>query len=334
MALALVTGATGFIGRHLVRALLARGDRVRCLVRPTSQLAGLDAPRLETVVGEVVTGEGLAAALAGVEVVYHLAGATLALTAADYDRVNRGGTRLLAAACAACDRPPVLVVVSSLAAAGPSHGTPRAEEEPPAPVSNYGRSKRAAEEELIRVAGRVPATVLRPPAVFGPGDRYILKLFRSVRAGVNLVPGLTPTRLSMIHVRDLAEAMILAAEQGRRVPPGGDVGFTGFYNVALHEAPTFADLGREIAGAMHCRPPWTVRVPAAVCWMMGAVGELGARLARRPAYLVLDKMREGLAGSWTCDVSRAERELGFRAKVGLREGLAETAAWYREQGWL
>src|SRR5688572_24591379 len=181
MRRSLVTGSSGFIGSHLVEALRSRGEKVRCLVRGTSRREILERLGVEFAEGDVTRPETLAAAVQGVDVVYNLAGLTCALRAEDQSQVNGTGVENLARACAACDVPPVHVLVSSVAAAGPApRNRLRLESEPPRPISNYGRSKRAGELAAEKYADRVPTTILRPGAVFGERDRLMFPMFQSV----------------------------------------------------------------------------------------------------------------------------------------------------------
>jgi dihydroflavonol-4-reductase len=334
----LVTGGTGFIGRHLVERLTNRETVVRRLVRDLGRGSETAMPGLEFAVGDVTDRGSLDEAVRGVDVVYHLAGRTLALSPGEFHQVNAEGTRNLAAACAARTSPPSLVFVSSLAAAGPSTDErPRVEEDAPAPVSDYGRSKWAAERALRSFAGSVPITVFRPPGVFGPRERHMLALFRSVRRGWNVVPVRTPLRLSFVHVEDLVDGLLLGAERGARLTPEGDrTGDTsrGLYYVAFDESPTYAELGALIKSAIGRASITTVRLPSAIGFAAASVSEVIARARRRPSLLNLDKMREAAAGSWTCNPGRAARELGFRPKATLLERLRETAQWYEAEGWL
>ncbi|HEY6105649.1 MAG TPA: NAD-dependent epimerase/dehydratase family protein, partial [Anaeromyxobacteraceae bacterium] len=154
----LLTGATGFIGLTLAERLRARGDAVRALARASSRVEELSALGVDLVRGDVTDPRSLPAAVDGCEAVVHLAGLTKALGPEEYRRVNVLGARHLAAACSEARPGPVLVLVSSLAAAGPAlAGRPRREEDPPAPVSDYGRSKLEGEQEVRALAGRLEA---------------------------------------------------------------------------------------------------------------------------------------------------------------------------------
>jgi nucleoside-diphosphate-sugar epimerase len=328
----LVTGATGFIGWHVLQALQQRGDEITCLRRAASDVSRYAGADIRWVVGDVTQPETLPTALHGVDVVYHLAGATAALGRRGYFHVNEGGTRHLLAACASQSQPPIVVVVSSLAAVGPTcNGRPLDAAEPLRPVSQYGRSKRAAELAAHQFADRVPVTVIRPPLVFGPWDKCVLKIFRPIsRFGVHWTPSFATRRLSVVHAADLAEALVLAARVGRRLSP---LHGQGYYTVACEERPTYAELGRRMAAALGCRTV-VVRTPSAVTWTVAGAAEVLARLRRRPAIFSWDKAREAVAGDWTCSAELATRELGWRCGADLDTRLRETVDWYRERGWL
>jgi nucleoside-diphosphate-sugar epimerase len=332
MAQMLVTGSTGFIGSHLVPRLVERGDHVRCLVRGPQrpeQFAGL---AVDYVQGDVAQNQPLDAIVAGSDVVYHLGGVNLAPRAAAYHQVNAEGTRRLAEACARQPRPPVFIYVSSLAAVGPAPlDQPLTEECPAHPVSAYGRSKLAAERFLHGLADRLPITILRPPAVFGPGDRYLLKLFGLVKRRLNVVPGRKVFRVSWIYVADLVEAMLLAAARGRRLGPAAG---QGIYFVSLEEHPTVVEMGNLAAAVQGLTIQWTIHVPRFLCWLAAGIRGLRMRLTGRLSWLTPDKLREVLAGPWLCSPEKAKRELGFTCHTGLAEGFRLTCQWYLDHGWL
>jgi nucleoside-diphosphate-sugar epimerase len=249
----------------------------------------------------------------------------------------------VAAACAARESPPTLVLVSSLAAAGPSSvDRPRVELDPPAPVSNYGRTKRAAETIAEEYAGRVPITIVRPPIVYGEGDRNMLSVYRPIhRLGVHVAFGVAHSRYSFIHVSDLAEALELCARRGRRLAPttaqrnrnGAAAGNTqGYYFVAGEEQPTYGELGKLIGKALGRARVWVLRSPGPIMLYAVACGaEAIARLRCEPHILNFDKAREARAGSWTCSAAVIRAELGFAPRAPLVERLRQTADWYLRQ---
>lgn len=325
----LVTGATGFIGQLLVRTLLAQGDRVRCLVRKLHPSLPPDA---ESVLGDVTHPETLPRAVAGVDLVYHLAGATLVRHPVEYRRVNAWGTRNLAQACAQISSPPVVVYLSSLAAAGPSPpDRPREEGDSPAPVSHYGRSKLAGERALASLAPRLQATVIRAAGVLGPGDTNALRLFKAAQLGLNGVPGSADVRLAMIHVEDVIRCLMAAAERGERLSLDSS---QGVYFAAMPEQPTLQELGRLAGEAVGQKVVRTVGLPRSFCWLWGHVIDLWIAVTGQVRLLMKDKMREALAGSWICSTDKARRELGFQCDVTLVEAFTRTVAWYRAKGWL
>jgi len=338
MPRALVTGASGFIGPHLVEQLQHAGYDVRCLVRRSSDLTRLRAFDPHFFFGDVTDPESLKTAVKAMDVVFHLAGVTKALRYEEFHRVNADGTGALAAACAACQTPPTLVIVSSLAAAGPSpNNHPRRESDPLAPVSKYGRSKLAGEQAAAKWAHRVPLTIVRPAIVFGDGDALTLEIFRPIsRFGVHVVPTRSIFRYSLIHVEELVGLLVLAAEHGQRVAVNseGSPKTTGSYFAALDERPTYLELGQRIGEALGKKRVLAVRLPKPVSWTIGSIVEVVARLRGRPSIVNLDKIREASAGDWTCSGDAAREQLGFQPQVPLAERLRQTAEWYREAGWL
>lgn len=330
----LVTGATGFIGHHLVRRLRGGGAEVRCLVRSRARGEHLARMGATLIDGDVTDPQSLGPAVGDVDAVIHLAGLTKSVQPRDLWRVNEAGTRHLATACAASPRPPVLLYVSSLAAAGPNPtGRPRTEIDPSAPVSYYGQSKRAGELAAAGFADQLPITIVRPPIVLGQGDRDGLELFRSIaRWNLHVVPGQTDAPYSVIHAADLAAALVAAAKRGRRLRPGDES--TGVYFASADERVSYSELGRMVGRALGRTKVRVWRSGPTGVWTVAAVNELVAKIRRKPHILGLDKAREATAGGWACLDTALRQDTGFAPERPLQSRLDETARWYREQGWL
>lgn len=336
----LITGANGFVGLNLAKALADRGHEVTCLVREHARTEHLDplALRLARYQGlEDVA--GLGRAVSGHEVVYHVAGATKTLDRESMFRTNKEGTKNVVHVCAEQPHPPVLVFVSSLAACGPSSANrPRVETDPPRPVSRYGQSKHAAEQVLRTYADRVPITIVRPPIILGPADAEGLAMFRCVeRFRLHAAPAGGRYRYSIIHVADLCNLLLLAAQRGRRIVADGtdaDARAQGCYFAACDEHPTYAELGRLLRDAVGRRVVLTLPLPMPVVWSAATIVDHSSHIIRRPLYLNLDKAREIAAGCWTCSAQAAKDQLGFVPGASLAERLRQTVAWYRKAGWL
>jgi len=330
----LVTGASGFIGVHLVRLLVARGRPVSCLVRPTSHVKELLAAGAKLVTGDVNDRAGVsrAIALSKARVVFHLAGLLRAMSPGDFMRVNAEGVETVAAACTEQAERPVLLLVSSLAAAGPSGEAPKMESDPPLPVSDYGRSKFAGEQAAARYAGALSITIVRPCAVFGAGDRGMYEVFNAVaRYGMHVVHGHGDWRISLIAVADLVECIVLAAQHGERLVPDGSG--RGIYFAGAEDL-SHVELGIAIAHALEKRLPRIVRVPGALMRVAGFCGDVVSRIRLHPGWVSSDKICELLAGSWTCSSAKARRQLGWSPAAPLADRLRETVQWYLDARWL
>jgi dihydroflavonol-4-reductase len=323
----LVTGATGFVGSNLVRALSQKGYSITCLVRKTSDTRALQKESVRLIIGNLDDATAIREVGRSIDTVYHLAGAIKAANRRQYFQTNQLGTRRLLETLAEMN--PGLnrfVHVSSLAAAGPCiDGQSRTEEQKPDPISWYGESKLAAEEEVLRFREVFPVTILRPSAVYGPGDRETLLIYRMIRRGCLLTPGRHQRRFSLIHVDDLAAAGIRA---GERDTPSGEIFF-----LSRPESYVWEEVGRAIALALgkHYRQ---VSLPRGIAVAAGLAGDLWAKTTGWPASVNSQKVKELLEPCWLCDSTKAQTHLGFSPIIDLEDGIRQTARWYRSQGWL
>lgn len=322
----LITGATGFVGSHLVTALAERGAEIRALVRRTSRTEQLERLGVQRIEGGLDEPAALARAVDGVEVVFHLAALTSARSEAEYERTNVGGTvRLLEAIAGASERPRRLVYLSSLAAVGPSvDGRPVGRGDPCRPLTTYGRTKLAGEEACLRAGELIETVVLRPPAVYGPRDREMLRFFRLAARGLLPVPAGAERMVQLVHVADLAEAALRAASA-----PGA----AGVYHVAEPRAYRWDEVA-ELFGKALGRRVRTMKIPPSFLRIAAALSETAAGAVGRSTVFNREKARELLAPGWLCETTTLQDEVGFTPQIPLAAGLAQTAAWYRAEGWL
>jgi dihydroflavonol-4-reductase len=314
MAKAVVTGASGFVGSHLAERLLARGWEVVAALRPSSSfrwLEGLAVRRLDVEFARPFR-------LPPCDAVFHAAGRIRGAALEEF----REGNRDLAVRTLEASDTGRFVLVSSLAAQGPH---PCAEEGlPSAPISRYGTSKREGELAVLERAGTTPVTVIRPPVVYGPRDFGLLDLFKAVSSGVRPVIG-GPKRVSLVHARDLAEGIALAAEK----PEGAGELFYVSNEDAL-EMSGILKAAERVLGVRALPLP----VPDRVLRGWGALSESASRLLGRTPMLGRDKALEMTQSHWCCSPAKAARVLGWKARIPLEQGLEETIGWYRERGLL
>ena len=306
-----VTGATGFIGRHLVNCLLTDGYEVRALAR--RQNDGLPAS-VEVIHGSVEDETAVEALIDGADAVVHCAGL---IKGAGKDRlreVNVGGTAALARVCARQKAPPRVVFLSSLAARHPE-------------LSDYAASKHDAEAELASHGGDLDWSVLRPPAVYGPGDKETYQLLKFVSRGYFLVPDLDGSRISLIYVSDLCDAIVALL---REPPPAGTV-------IDIRDPCEDGYSWKSVASACERylgRRITCIQVPKAALDALAAANVAVGRITGRPPMLTPGKVRELYHRNWVCRDNALTRCTSWRPRVPLERGIPLTIAWYRDNGWL
>lgn len=322
---AFLTGATGFVGGHLVDQLLAAGHEVTALVRSPAKAAGLAARGVRLLAGDLHATEALHAGAATADVLFHVAALTGAVDEAEFLAANRDGTAHVLAAAMASPTCPRLVYVSSMAAGGPARvGVPKRDASDDRPVTMYGRSKLAG-EQVLRTADH-PWVILRPPTVYGPRDRdNLLTVFKAARTGFAPVFGDGSMELSAIYVEDLAAACLAGA-----TAPGV---VRGTFYVNHPEVLTSGGLVREVGRTMG-REVRLLGIPEPVArGILTLTGGIAA-VFKRKTILRADKATEFYQAAWTGDPAPFTAASGWTATTDLRRGLARTWAFYQEAGWL
>ena len=324
---ALVTGGSGFIGSHLVEALLQRGDEVRCLVRKTSALTWLKGLPVEFVYGHCNDRASLKKAVEGVDQVFHLAGLTKAVNEEMYMRVNASGTEDLIQVCLNCN--PHLqrfVYLSSLAAAGPCrNGDWKKESDRCDPVSPYGKSKRRGEELALLHCHELPLVILRPSAVYGPREKDIYAYVKLISRKIKPCLLGQNQHLSLCYIQDVVQAILLASDLK---DPKGDVFFVS--DGQDYELEEIGDIFAHLMGVKAFRIP----IPSWVMLGTATCSEVLSRFTGKPPLINRGKVEEMVQKQWVCDITHAKSVLGFNPLFRLEEGARRTVDWYRKENWL
>lgn len=321
----LVTGGTGFLGSHLIERLLEDpGNEVYALVRDPSRLRWLqEVGRVRVLEGDLLTVPTLPA---GLSLVFHVAGLTKTFKKEEYYTVNQKGTARLLQALAGQEKLRRVVYISSVAAGGPcSPRRPVRESDSPRPVSPYGLSKLKAEQEALKHKNRMPITILRMAAIYGPRDEDFLEYFRLVKRGIIPLLGQRRKSLSLCYVEDAVRATLLAAHSS---VPSGEV-----FNIAAPEVVSWEEFGRTTAAIMKKRAI-CVRIPHWTAYLASAASEGIGRLGGSANLVNLGKFTEMKPDRWVVDVRKARGLLGFETLRSLEASLEETLDWYERRGLL
>jgi dihydroflavonol-4-reductase len=334
---ALVTGASGFIGSTLIEELGTLGFDVYALMRKTSSSANLEGLRLTRLDGDLSNEESLRAAIRRVpdlDYVFHLAGATTGPNRDYYFEHNAQGTARLAQVVAE-ERPGLqrFVYVSSLAAAGPAKSLePRAESESEQPISAYGQSKYQGEKELLRYKSVYPITIVRPPMVYGPKDKGVFVIIKTVsKKMMPVIPGSAPGGdkfYSAIHSKDLCRGIVQAALARKEKVPSGEV----FY-LSGDGVHSYQQILSTIAETLDV-DPFKFKLPRSALYVAAAAGSALGFISKKTFALNIDKLNELLPDYWICSNQKAKELLGFVPEFTLQSGMSNTIEWYKRQKWL
>lgn len=322
----LITGANGFVGSRLCRLFAEKGYQVIAGVRKTADLSFLNGIDVEYRYGDVTDPDSLSAMVTGVDYIIHNAGVVKAKGAETFYYVNEKGTVALAEAVIK-NNPAVkkFIYISSLAAAGPSlDGQPVKESETPHPISEYGKSKLAAEVALPPFFDKLPIVILRPSGVYGPGDKEIFTFFDTVNKGLKAIVGDPERRIQIIHVDDLCRAVLLALESETK---SGEACF-----IAEKQSYSMRELVNILAESSG-RKCMTLRIPGFIFKIIAFLSEFLFKIVGATPMLTREKAAELLA-SWEVSTEKAFNTFGFQSEISFRDGSKNTYQWYRQQGWL
>ena len=324
---ALVTGATGFVGSHLVDKLIEKNYEVYCLKRKTSSTKWLDGKNVKYVEGDLFSNEALESCIKDMDYVFHVAGVVKAKNKEGFYHGNSDSTKnLLEIAYKVNPGLKKFIFVSSLAACGPAKtDKPVDESTVPDPITTYGLSKLKAEEEVFKYRDKFPISIVRPPAVFGPRDTEILIYFKTFSKGLNSVIGFDAKYLSLVYVEDLADGIILAAENN--IADGQK------YFVCFDKAYNWDEIG-SLTSKLLGKKALKIRLPHSVLYSVGYLAELFSTFSSKPATLNIEKCKDITQLRWVCSNEKAKQELGFKAKYSLEESFKKTIDWYKEMRWI
>jgi len=325
----LVTGATGFIGSHTAEKLLAKGYDVRCIIRKTSNLRWLEGKNFELIEASLGGKKELEKATENVDYIYHIAGNTAAKNLQEYMDGNCQGTiNLMEAALANAPNLKRFLYVSSQTAAGPAQfpTAPTTEDMPMNPITDYGRSKKAAEEAVNTYSSRLPITIVRPPAVYGPRDTEIFSIFQMIKMGLIAYMGFNKKMLSLVHSEDLCTGMIAAAESQNTIGKTYFISSDEFY------------AWKNVYGLIkkHLGKSFTVSVylPHFLVLGAGAISGFFGKFASKPPVFNYQKGIDFIQQYWICSTENAAKDFGYKQKISLEKGIEETIKWYKEMKWL
>ena len=322
---AFVTGGTGFIGSHLVESLIDSDqyDEVRCLVRNNEKwLSGLDFTKIS---GDLNDLKALEKGLDGADVLFHIAAIVKAPSKKEFTQANVDASENL---IRLAQKKGVrnMVILSSLAAAGPSNGSPKKEADPMDPKSMYGQSKKEMEARIhTAVSEKDSIKIIRPPAVYGPREDQIYSFFKACKFGICPIigDGNNP-RVSMVYVSDLIFGIMKAAEKK-------DTGVHTYFisGEGTHSWNEIRGVTNKVIGKR------TLPIKIKPNLVKKAAGFIENAASLFGIYPVVNKEKANeLILEWTCSNEKAEKELDYHPQVSLAEGISRTIHWYKMHNWL
>lgn len=325
--ISVVTGASGFVGSHLVDLLLQKGHHVKCILRKSSSTRWLDGKPVEIVTCGLYDKEALKPVLKDADYLFHVAGIVKAKDWEGYYKGNVETTKnLLETVKEVNTSIKRMIIVSSLTACGPSlDGEPVNELTPPHPITRYGKSKYEEEKLANKFMNSIPITIIMPHAVYGERDTEIYQFFKTYKGGLLPLIGFNQKKLNLVHVADLVDGIYLASQSEKAIGQK--------YFIASEEIYDWPTIGRAISKAFG-KKALTIRLPHFIVYTVAVFAEFFSLFSKNAATFNIEKAKDWVQANWTCSVKKAMDDFGFRQKVFLDDGIKRTIDWYREMKWL
>jgi nucleoside-diphosphate-sugar epimerase len=325
--IAVVTGANGFVGSHLADFLLAKNFEVRCVVRKSSNRRWLEGKDVRIFDCGLFDKPGLREAFDGANYIFHVAGVVKAKNEEGYFKGNVESTKILLEVAEEMKSTiKKFLVVSSQTVSGPSYdGKPVNEETECKPLTTYARSKLKQEQVTLSYKDKFPVTICRGPAIYGERDTEIFIYFQVFNRGLTTMIGFDKKELSLLHVADLVEGLYLAAISEKA---NGQI-----YFISSEKFYTWNEVG-DITSKVLNKKAFKVRIPHFIVFTIAAIAQFFAMFSSKPATLNIEKAKDLTQRYWICDTSKAVKDLGYRQKVSVEEGIKKTCDWYKEMNWI
>ena len=323
----LLTGANGFIGSFLTEKLVNKKYDVNCLVRSSSNIRWIANLNIQFLYGDLNDKKTLRNAIRGVDIIYHLAGVTKAGRKSEYENGNYTGTKnLVDTILESGTKLKRFVFAGTQAAYGPSDSLrPIGENKTRLPLTDYGFSKLKAQQYVESKMDQIPVTIVLPPAVYGPRDTDVLEFFKTVKMGIIPQLGGKDKYASIIHVDDLTDGIIQAAESKNSIGQA--------YFLANPKPVAWSEIARITLDQLGKRAI-RINIPYALVSTIAAFTEIQSRITRKPNILSRQKLIEMRQDFWICSSQKAKKDFGFEPKINIEEGIKDTLAWYVAHNWL